>query len=122
MMDILVVLIPLLFGLIVGSFINVVILRLPQYKGIVWDRSACRSCSTQLSWYENIPLVSYILLRGKCRTCKASISIQYPLIELIHGIVSAYLFYNWPSFTIETLIYQFCFFVITSILISHFII
>jgi leader peptidase (prepilin peptidase) / N-methyltransferase len=74
-------------GLIVGSFLNVVILRLNTGRSIATGRSACARCSTTLSWYELIPVFSFLGLRGKCRSCKASISFQYPIVELITAIV-----------------------------------
>ena len=97
-------------GLLVGSFLNVVILRLPRRMewewtrdarevleqpelydppppGIVVERSHCPHCGHQLSWYENIPLFSWLALRGKCRRCKTPISIQYPLVELLTGVL-----------------------------------
>ena len=70
------------FGLSIGSFLNVCILRLPAGQSIFRPRSACPSCKRQLSWYENIPVFSWVALRGRCRTCGTRISIQYPLIEL----------------------------------------
>ena len=82
--------IAMLFGAIVGSFLNVVILRLPQEEGsIVYPASHCPKCRTSLSWYENIPIVSYVFLRGKCRHCKAKISLQYPVVELLMALLSA---------------------------------
>ena len=98
-------------GLLVGSFLNVVILRLPrrlewEWKrdarevleepelydppppGIVVERSHCPHCKTPLSWYENIPLFSWLVLRGKCRHCKAPISAQYPLVELLTALLA----------------------------------
>ncbi|MFH1867264.1 MAG: prepilin peptidase [Patescibacteria group bacterium] len=75
-----------LFGLALGSFINVVILRLAEGKSIR-GRSRCPKCSRQLLWYENIPLLSFIFLRGKCRSCHSAISWQYPLVELASGIL-----------------------------------
>ena len=74
------------FGLIIGSFCNVIIYRLPLGKSVVFPNSYCPSCNKPIKWYDNIPLVSYLLLMGKCRFCKKRISIQYPLIELITGI------------------------------------
>ena len=71
-----------LFGLIVGSFLNVCIYRLPRRQSIVWPASGCPSCGHALSWYENIPVLSYLALRGHCRTCRAPISVVYPVIEL----------------------------------------
>ena len=79
-----------LFGAIVGSFLNVVILRLPESdQSIVFPASHCPQCSSPLSWYENIPLLSYIFLRGRCGHCNISISLQYPLVELLMAIVTA---------------------------------
>jgi leader peptidase (prepilin peptidase)/N-methyltransferase len=71
------------FGAIVGSFLNVCIYRLPLGKSIVWPSSACPHCQRELSWYENIPIVSWLVLRARCRTCGASIGIQYPLVEAL---------------------------------------
>ena len=70
-----------IFGLVVGSFLNVVGLRLLSEESIVLPPSKCPKCNTRLKWYDNIPVLAYILLRGKCRYCKAPISIQYPLVE-----------------------------------------
>ena len=78
----------LIIGLAVGSFLNVIIYRLPNNKSIVKPRSKCTGCGTQIAWYDNIPVLSYILLLGKCRNCKADISIRYPLIELICGLLT----------------------------------
>jgi leader peptidase (prepilin peptidase)/N-methyltransferase len=78
-----------LFGAIVGSFLNVVILRLPDpEQSIVFPASHCPECSASLHWYENIPILSYIFLRGKCGHCKTSISLQYPLVELLMALFS----------------------------------
>jgi leader peptidase (prepilin peptidase) / N-methyltransferase len=70
-----------IFGLIVGSFLNVVIYRVPRKESIVTPRSACPTCGTQISSRDNIPIVSWLVLRGKCRTCRSPISARYPLIE-----------------------------------------
>ncbi|HSG80897.1 MAG TPA: prepilin peptidase [Gemmatimonadota bacterium] len=72
-------------GLAFGSFLNVCILRLPAGGSIFRPRSACPACGRQLSWYENIPVVSYLALRGRCRSCGVGISIMYPLVELATG-------------------------------------
>src|SRR4051812_22609007 len=71
------------FGAILGSFLNVVIHRLPLGASIVWPSSACPHCKRELSWYENIPVVSYLVLRARCRTCNGSISIRYPFVEAL---------------------------------------
>ena len=76
-----------ILGLLWGSFFNVCIIRLPQEKSIVWGRSACPQCHKLIPWYYNIPLVSYAILLGKCNQCKTQISWQYPLIELITGLL-----------------------------------
>lgn len=72
-------------GLAVGSFLNVVAARLPQHRSLVKPRSACMSCGTEIANRDNIPVVSYLLLRGRCRHCKAKISLRYPAIELLTG-------------------------------------
>lgn len=71
-----------ILGLIIGSFLNVVILRLFSGESIVFPGSKCPKCSHPIAWYDNIPVIGYLLLRGKCRNCKQSISIQYPLVEI----------------------------------------
>ena len=70
-------------GAVIGSFLNVCIYRVPRGKSIVWPASACESCARELSWYENMPVVSWSVLGGKCRTCKAPLSIRHPLIEAL---------------------------------------
>jgi len=84
-----VVIIAAAFGAIVGSFLNVCIHRLPRGKSIVWPASACPACGRELSWFENVPLVSYTLLGGRCRSCRAPISIRYPVVELVTAVLFA---------------------------------
>lgn len=72
-------------GLCIGSFLNVVIYRLPLGKSIVTPPSRCRNCSYLLKWYDNVPVLSWLLLRGKCRKCGTGVSIQYPIVELMTG-------------------------------------
>jgi leader peptidase (prepilin peptidase) / N-methyltransferase len=81
-----------LFGLIVGSFLNVCIYRLPRRLSIVWPASRCTSCGRALRWYENIPVLSYLALRARCRTCRARISIIYPVVELLTAITFVAMF------------------------------
>ena len=76
-----------LFGLVVGSFLNVCIVRLPREQSIVSPRSQCPRCRTLIRWYDNIPLVSFLALRGKCRSCGLPISWRYPLVELLNGLL-----------------------------------
>jgi len=81
-----------IFGLLIGSFLNVVIYRIPKGESIVFPASKCQSCQTPLKWYHNIPLFSWIALGGKCGFCKESISKQYPLIELFTGFIFLIIF------------------------------
>jgi len=78
-----------LFGLCVGSFLNVVIARLPVGRSIVRPGSACLQCGSSIAWYDNLPLLSYALLRARCRQCRAPISWRYPAIELTCGVLFA---------------------------------
>lgn len=79
--------IAFIFGLILGSFYNVCIYRLPLEKSVVKARSQCPHCEKLIPWYCNIPVFSFLFLKGKCLKCKGKISIQYPLVELISGIL-----------------------------------
>src|ERR1043166_3968145 len=72
-----------LFGAVIGSFLNVCIYRLPDHESIVFPASHCRACARVLSWYENVPLLSYLLQRGKCRACGARFSSRYFWVELL---------------------------------------
>jgi leader peptidase (prepilin peptidase)/N-methyltransferase len=76
-------------GLALGSFLNVVAARVPLRRSIVRPPSACMSCETELAWYDNVPLLSYALLRGRCRACTASIPLRYPLVELTTALLVA---------------------------------
>jgi len=77
------------FGAIVGSFLNVCVYRLPLRLSIVWPASACPKCRRELSWYENVPVLSYAVLHGRCRTCRERIGIRYPIIEAITALMFA---------------------------------
>jgi leader peptidase (prepilin peptidase)/N-methyltransferase len=79
-----------LLGLAFGSFLNVCLSRWPMGESVVTPRSHCRSCSRTLTWWENIPLASWLALRGRCRTCRAWIGWRYPLVELAVGVLWAY--------------------------------
>ena len=81
-----------LLGISIGSFLNVCIYRIPEKEDIVLERSHCMSCGNVLKWYELIPLFSFIVQGGKCRNCKAKLSVQYPLIELINGLIYVWIF------------------------------
>lgn len=93
-----------ILGLIVGSFSNVCIYRIPRNESIIYPASHCPKCRSNISPKDNIPLLSYILLKGRCRNCKSKISIQYPIVELLTGLIYLviYLIYG---LSIQTLIY-----------------
>jgi leader peptidase (prepilin peptidase)/N-methyltransferase len=76
-------------GLALGSFLNVVAARVPLRRSIVFPGSACPSCATPIRWYDNIPLVSYAVLRGRCRSCQARIGLVYPAVELLTALLIA---------------------------------
>jgi leader peptidase (prepilin peptidase) / N-methyltransferase len=76
-------------GLAIGSFLNVVAARLPERRSLLHPRSACRSCLAPIAWYDNVPLVSYVLLRGRCRTCRTPIGPIYPAVELVTAALLA---------------------------------
>lgn len=80
-------------GLMLGSFLNVCIHRWPKEESVVKPRSRCPGCGNMIAWYDNIPVISWLLLRGKCRHCKTAISIQYPIIELATGLI--WVFMAW---------------------------
>ncbi|MDX6380563.1 MAG: leader peptidase (prepilin peptidase) / N-methyltransferase [Rubrobacteraceae bacterium] len=76
-----------LFGLVMGSFLNVVIHRVPLRQSIIWPSSRCLSCGTDIPAHDNIPVLSYLILRGRCRNCKARISPRYPVVEVLTGLL-----------------------------------
>ncbi|NPA52779.1 MAG: prepilin peptidase [Aquificae bacterium] len=92
------------FGTMIGSFLNVVIYRLPRGKSVVFPSSHCTSCGYKIKWYENIPVFSYIFLKGRCKNCKTPISMRYPLIEVLTGF-SAVAVYLKSGFSIESVFY-----------------
>lgn len=89
-------------GICIGSFLNVVILRSLSEESIVFPASKCPKCQTPLKWWHNIPIISYIFLKGKCAFCKEPISIQYPIIELFTGIIFTLIFWKY-GFSFDTL-------------------
>ena len=97
-------LVGLVFGLMVGSFANVCISRLPQKQSVVFPASHCPKCNKPIHVMDNIPLISYILLKGQCRNCKQKISLIYPAIELVTGLLMAAVFYRF-GFSWECLIF-----------------
>lgn len=112
-----------LLGAILGSFANVVILRLPAEKSIVKPGSRCGSCGAPVKWHDNIPIVSWFVLRGRCRACQAKFSIRYPLVEFITAVLFAAAFavdgFHWSL--VEHLIFIWALVVCTFIDIDHMI-
>lgn len=90
-----------LFGIILGSFLNVCICRIPLGESVAGPRSHCMNCGYQLAWYDLVPLFSYLFLRGRCRRCHTHVSLQYPLVEASNGILYLWIFavhgYQWVS-------------------------
>lgn len=93
-----------LYGIVIGSFLNVCIYRLPQKENIVKVRSHCMNCGYQLKWYDLVPLFSYLILGGRCRKCRQKISIQYPIIEALNGVLYIIIFAEY-GFSMTTLLY-----------------
>jgi len=93
-----------ILGLIVGSFINVCICRIPKNESIVYPASHCPKCHSNIKLVDNIPLISYILLKGRCRNCKSKISIQYPIVELLTGLIYLIIYLAY-GLSVQTLIY-----------------
>lgn len=96
-----------LYGIVIGSFLNVCIYRIPKKENIATERSHCMSCGTQLKWYDLVPLFSWLFLRGKCRYCGTKISIQYPLIEFINGVGYVWIF-AVNGFNFVSILYCLC--------------
>ena len=93
-----------ILGLIVGSFSNVCIYRIPRNESIIYPASHCPKCRSKIKPVDNIPLLSYILLKGRCRNCKSKISIQYPIVELLTGLIYLIIYLTY-GLSIQSLIY-----------------
>jgi leader peptidase (prepilin peptidase)/N-methyltransferase len=109
------------FGLLVGSFLNVCIYRIPRRESLAWPSSHCTSCNRALSWYENVPVVSWSLLRGRCRTCRVPIAIMYPLVELTTAVLFAggYAIYGWTPLLAVRLLFACAMIVLFVIDLQH---
>ncbi len=111
-------------GAVVGSFLNVCISRMPERQSIVKPRSRCPKCESEISWYDNLPVISFIILRAKCRNCGEPISYQYPAVELLTAALFVLLmhrFTNVPALAIY-MVFTSALIVITFIDLEHFII
>lgn len=93
--------IVMIFGTFLGSFLNVCIYRIPRHESIVWPSSRCPACAANIAPYDNVPLVSFAVLRGRCRSCQARISLRYPLVEMANGIGYVFILARfgpgWPA-------------------------
>lgn len=111
----------LAFGLVIGSFLNVCIVRLPRDRSIVKPPSHCPVCKTPIRFYDNIPIISFLLLRAKCRSCGEPISWRYPLVELMNGLLYVWIVREFPLGGEALLLMAFCsaLIVITFIDLDH---
>lgn len=111
------------FGAIFGSFANVMILRWPKGESVVTPRSRCPACGHAIRWYDNVPILSWLILRGRCRDCQAKISWRYPLVELIMASLFslAFLFVGWNWYLLEVLIFIFGLVTVSFIDFDHYL-
>jgi leader peptidase (prepilin peptidase)/N-methyltransferase len=111
----------LAFGAVIGSFLNVCIYRLPREESVAWPASHCPACLRPIAVYDNIPVMSYLILQGRCRACRVPISIQYPVVEAVNALGYVLLFWRF-GFTAEACAYAVLFsalVVITGTDLSH---
>lgn len=115
MSEIFIYIIISIFGLIVGSFLNVCIYRLPRQKSIITPSSFCPHCEMPIKWFDNIPVVSFVILRGRCRSCRKNISWQYPTIEIL---TAAIFWLNFFFFGLGLSFFLWCLFAAALIVVS----
>ncbi len=101
-------LIAFLVGISLGSFYNVLIYRLPRNISVIFPSSKCPSCGHRIRWYDNIPILSYLILRGRCRYCGERISLQYPIVEFVSGALAVFSLYRW-GLTLDGILLYFFF-------------
>jgi len=99
--------IALVAGLLIGSFLNVLIYRLPRNESVVTGRSRCTSCRNEIAWHDNIPVLSYILLKGRCRGCGAPVSLRYPVVELLSALIAGSLVSQYGLTLLSLWMYMF---------------
>lgn len=116
-METFIYILSLIFGAMVGSFLNVCIYRIPENVSLWWPPSTCPKCKTRIKFYDNIPVLSYLILRGKCRACKAKISVQYPIIEALTSLLTLLVVYTLglTYWTAVALLVTYCLIVLSMI-------
>ena len=114
LVEILLYIIIFIYGIVIGSFVNVLIYRLPLHENITTEHSHCMSCGHRLRWYDLVPLFSWVFLKGKCRYCKTKISAQYPVIEAVNGF-GYVLIFIMNGFYFTGILYALCFSMLTAI-------
>ncbi len=120
-MNTVIVVFMLAMGLAIGSFLNVCIYRLPRRESLMYPGSHCPVCNRSLAWFENLPLSSWLVLRGRCRTCRTPIPVQYPLVEAITAavFVGAYFIYGWTPLLAARLLFACAMIVLFVIDLQH---
>ena len=101
-------LLALVLGALIGSFLNVVIARVPRGESIAWPGSKCPRCGAPIAWYDNIPIVSWLLLRAKCRKCAQPISLRYPMVELLTAVIAAAVAHRFGPTAVALGTFVFC--------------
>ena len=121
MMNAVIIAFMLAMSLVVGSFLNVCIYRLPRRESLLYPASHCPVCNRALAWFENVPLISWLVLGGRCRTCRTRIPVQYPLVEAITAavFVSAYVIYGWTPLLAARLLFACAMIVLFVIDLQH---
>ncbi len=109
--------ITFILGLLIGSFLNVCIVRFPKEESVIKGRSHCPKCGYKIAWYDNIPLLSILILRGKCRDCGEAISLRYPLVELLTAAALAF-FYAFFGPTVKFIFYSYF---VASLIVATFV-
>ncbi len=108
-----------IFGVVVGSFLNVCIYRIPRGLSIIIPSSRCPTCGNQIRFYDNIPIISYVFLKGRCRYCNSEISIRYPLVEALNAILYVLILYRFGYHSLLPLLVYFLF--VSSLIVITFI-
>lgn len=117
----LVIAIAAILGAVIGSFLNVCIYRLPLRRSVIWPQSACGTCGKPIAWFDNVPVVSYLALGGRCRSCRAAISVRYPLVEALTAAMfaAAWWYYGPSALLVSRLLFGCALIVLFAIDLEH---